>query len=290
MAEHYPDFSEWNNSIACLFENLQNPDFPTIMLQAICSQVHFDQGMSLAAKDMAPVLLSHIGVSSEQEKLHIDPYLSGAYLLDPMYEALKNGIPSGFYRLQDLAPDDFYQSEYYQKYYKPLNIIEDVYFFAILPDLRVISFSLGRYQGNNRLSSSELDRLRAIEPVVVQAGLQYLRWMGEIAELQAIMSPDMSRQLESAFNSFGSSVLTERESELVRLLLRGHSNQSAADKMAISIDTVKMHRKNINSKLDITSQAELFSLFISSLACVQKGSDQDPLVTLLSVPQRSTDD
>ncbi|UTW13186.1 response regulator transcription factor [Marinobacterium rhizophilum] len=60
-------------------------------------------------------------------------------------------------------------------------------------------------------------------------------------------------------------MLTERESALIRLLLRGHSNQSAVDKMGISITTVKMHRQHCKGELDITSQAEKFSLFYQFL-------------------------
>ena len=51
--------------------------------------------------------------------------------------------------------------------------------------------------------------------------------------------------------------------------------------MQISPDTVKMHRKNLYAKLNISTQPELFFLFISSLSYVGKGLDQDPLSLLI---------
>lgn len=60
------------------------------------------------------------------------------------------------------------------------------------------------------------------------------------------------RQLES--------VLTARELDVVRLILSGHSNKEAAAKLALSAETVKVHRRNVYRKLDVNSQSELFSL------------------------------
>ena len=59
--------------------------------------------------------------------------------------------------------------------------------------------------------------------------------------------------------------LTEREREIAHLLLRGHSVKSSARVLEISPETVRMHRKNLYTKLEISSQAELFALFIDWL-------------------------
>lgn len=53
--------------------------------------------------------------------------------------------------------------------------------------------------------------------------------------------------------------LTRREAQLAALILQGHSNLSAALDLGISRETVKVHRRNIYRKLDISSQAELFA-------------------------------
>ncbi|RTF06923.1 response regulator transcription factor, partial [Serratia marcescens] len=58
-------------------------------------------------------------------------------------------------------------------------------------------------------------------------------------------------------------LLTPREREIVDLILAGCSSQQIADRLFISLGTVKNHRKNIYGKLNIGSQAELFSLLLT---------------------------
>lgn len=76
-------------------------------------------------------------------------------------------------------------------------------------------------------------------------------------------------------------LLTERECRVAQYLLRGHSTRSLSERLGISEDTVKTHRKNLYTKLDIAKQSELFSLFIDSLAQAQEGLSKDPLESYL---------
>jgi DNA-binding NarL/FixJ family response regulator len=57
-------------------------------------------------------------------------------------------------------------------------------------------------------------------------------------------------------------VLTERECEIAALLLRGRTYKMVANELYLSENTVKTHIKNIYSKLNIRSKAELVSLLI----------------------------
>jgi len=72
--------------------------------------------------------------------------------------------------------------------------------------------------------------------------------------------------LREAFAAFGRHRLTQRESEVVTMVLRGHSSEAIGAALKIAPGTVKIHRKNIYAKLGIGSQAELFSMFLSSLS------------------------
>lgn len=51
--------------------------------------------------------------------------------------------------------------------------------------------------------------------------------------------------------------LTEREFEILALLYEGDTNQSIADELVISINTVKRHIQNIYKKLSVSSRVEL---------------------------------
>ena len=62
----------------------------------------------------------------------------------------------------------------------------------------------------------------------------------------------------------GTSPLTGRESEVLRLLALGHTNSETADRLHLSVRTVETHRANIQSKLGITSRADLVSHALES--------------------------
>lgn len=53
--------------------------------------------------------------------------------------------------------------------------------------------------------------------------------------------------------------LTERENEVLNLILTGKSNKAIAEELFVSINTIKTHVKNIYSKFDISSRTELIS-------------------------------
>ena len=87
----------------------------------------------------------------------------------------------------------------------------------------------------------------------------------------------------ASFDNFGRSQLTDRECDIAHLILKGHSSRSAALKLNISAETIKAHRRNIYKKLDLQSQAGLFSLFLNTIATADDESIYaDPLEAYLS--------
>jgi NarL family two-component system response regulator LiaR len=56
--------------------------------------------------------------------------------------------------------------------------------------------------------------------------------------------------------------LTEREMEVLNLVVQGNSNQQIADALVISVATVKAHISNILSKLQVSSRAEAIAYAI----------------------------
>jgi DNA-binding CsgD family transcriptional regulator len=110
-----------------------------------------------------------------------------------------------------------------------------------------------------------------------------LHWQGH--EDSAGAAPLLRSQLEAALEDFGASVLTARERQNINLLLRGYSTHSVASELGISQDTVKLHRKNAYAKLGVSSQAELFHMFIDSLRSMTTYVAGDPLVHYLGRPK-----
>jgi DNA-binding CsgD family transcriptional regulator len=73
------------------------------------------------------------------------------------------------------------------------------------------------------------------------------------------------RQMAYDLSSFGEGILTPREREVAEFTLKGHSAESTGQILGISAGTVRIHRRNIYSKLHINSQGELFSRFLGTL-------------------------
>lgn len=53
--------------------------------------------------------------------------------------------------------------------------------------------------------------------------------------------------------------LTPREKEILKLLVKGYTNQKIADELVLSIHTVQTHRKNLKSKLQLEGVSDLVS-------------------------------
>jgi DNA-binding CsgD family transcriptional regulator len=78
---------------------------------------------------------------------------------------------------------------------------------------------------------------------------------------------------------FATSVLSNRDSEIVRLILKGHSSKSMARVLGNSPETVKVHRKHIYAKIGITSQGELFSIFLRALLHAAGGTGRSVVLS-----------
>lgn len=68
---------------------------------------------------------------------------------------------------------------------------------------------------------------------------------------------DFVAQAKQLPDTGSTTLLTNREREILQMVAEGMTNQEIADKLYISISTVDTHRKNIMSKLDIHSVAGL---------------------------------
>ncbi len=58
--------------------------------------------------------------------------------------------------------------------------------------------------------------------------------------------------------------LGKREIEIVKMICEGHSSQEIADRLYISLHTVKSHRKNIFRKAEVHSSAELIQYALNN--------------------------
>jgi DNA-binding CsgD family transcriptional regulator len=200
-----------------------------------------------------------------KRRIFVEDYQEGPYLLDPFYLASTTPVESGLYRLRDLAPDRFYQGEYFRNYYVQTGLAEEIGFFINLPGRAVVVVSLMRAE--KAFSAKEIRELRQYWPVVNAACSKHWHDLaskfGEPDDRER--GSGLHNSLELAFQTFGKGVLTPREREVVEFTLKGHSADAVGRILDIAPGTVRIHRRNIYAKLHIRSQGELFSKFIDTL-------------------------
>ncbi|MCP5088086.1 MAG: helix-turn-helix transcriptional regulator [Rhodobacteraceae bacterium] len=202
---------------------------------------------------------------TKKRKIFVEDYLEGPYLLDPFYLACMTPVASGLYRMRDIAPDRFFQAEYFRSYYVQTGLAEEIGFIVDLPGSAMIVVSLMR--AKKPFSAKQIRELGQYWPVLNAACKQH--WPNLSSEFgrndNTASDPKLHKSVERALLRFGEGTLTPREREVVEFTLKGHSADAVGRILEISPGTVRIHRRNIYSKLQIRSQGELFSKFIKTL-------------------------
>lgn len=263
------DSLAWHQQLARLMRGAASADFPLVLERCLRELVTFDTVLINAYHGRRRPLLIHDDYPDAHREQGIERYLSEAYLLDPFFAAVSEGLNHGAHRLRELAPDRFEASDYYHHYYRALGLHDEVGLFARVDtqDTQVVvAVSLGFGAGSPPLTRRGLQALRHLSPVVEALLEEYWKWQG--GQFQQRL--DEREPVEAAFASFGAGVLTAREQEIVRLLLAGHSTKSAAREFGISDGTVKVHRRHIYQRLAVSSQTQLFRLFLDHVALVSR--------------------
>ena len=258
-----------SKNVGAIITAIGTPEFPARLIAALRAMTPFDYAVMFAFRgDRRPVDL-YDDFPTSKRRIFVTAYQEGPYLLDPFFLAGARHIEPGLYRLRDLAPDRFYQSEYFRSYYVQTGLSEEIGYFVPLRGGLTAVISLMRTVQSPVFSAREFRDLAGVEPVVRAAATR--QW----ADLHRRHSPagtsegeqsNVQRHIAHAFRTFGRTVLTPRERDVVEYVLKGHSSDAIGKILDISPGTVRIHRKNIYSKLGINSQGDLFSLFIRALS------------------------
>ena len=231
-------------------------------------QADFEMSVLLAYSPRRRPHLLHDGYSDRISRQALEAYLAGAYLLDPFYVASVGGHPHGLWRMSELAPDSFFMSDFMASpdvhpciSTEAGTLAEEVGFLFAIEEGLTATYSLMRVSAETGFGAGELEALRAVEPILTEA--VRADWSArQGARAMALATMD---DMEARFASLFADQLTATQREVMKLLLRGHSALSIAMTLGIREGTAKNHRANIYRRLRISSQSELFRLFIAHL-------------------------
>jgi DNA-binding CsgD family transcriptional regulator len=261
----------WISLLSQCIDSIGSDQFTDKLLSALRSITDFDYSVSFAYhQNEKPICLFHTFLPGERV-VFVDDYLKGPYLLDPFFKACGREVDTGLYRLQDIAPDRFLQSEYYRSYYVRTGLAEEIcYTFYLLNDVAVV-ISLMRSGESQRFSAREFRLLESVVPIVNSLAQRHWQAVPDWFEVDSIERKpgDNSTIIENTVGAIFGPRITPRETQVVAQVLEGHSSESIANSLGISTGTVRIHRRNIYAKLDISSQQELFSIFFQKIRTVR---------------------
>ena len=271
----------FSTHLARLLPAVGNAEFVEHLVAMLKELVSCDDATVILYPGTDLPVIEYFEVPPGAARSTLDVYVKGAFLLDPFYLAATRDKQFGVFRLADLAPKDFRNSDYYKTWYRNCGYRDECGYLIPLAREGFVNIALGKLAPRASFGSRELARLQAIHPVIESLCQQH--W---IEAGQQSSGVNLRAQLHSALNAFGSSLLTEREAQVIKLVLHGHSTKTLAEKLSISVETVKLHRKHAYAKLEVSSQAELFYLFLDSVMSAGDYAGGDTLVSYMQPGNR----
>lgn len=250
-----------------LISALHQRDFPDRLLNFIATGFAFDHALILAYHGKSAPVVLHKSYHANRAENSLPEYLQTAYLLDPVFSAHLAGLENGLHLLKEIAPDRFHNTAYYNSYYTKTGYTDEVVLSAQNNTEQTLTLSLFKQsQQSPNFGRRQLAGLRELSPVICAALQQH--WNNFAPDNTTGASDDrsdpLSQRIIKAIKQQEDVSLTDRQAEIVALTLRGHSATSISLNLSISPETVKVHRRNIYSRLRISSQSQLFSLVISA--------------------------
>ncbi|MFL9996224.1 helix-turn-helix transcriptional regulator [Paraburkholderia sediminicola] len=264
----------FHREIGAVIEALDSAQFWTRLTRALERYVVFDNWVALRfTAGVSPLVCAESPMPDGTVDTMFQDYLTALYQLDPFYIAATEKPASGFVTLADVAPDNFTMTDYYQRYFRKNIVGDEVHFNYMIDARHTLAFSLGATQ---RYGERDLAVLALCAPWVIALLRQRLRYetfdASKLAASESVPAtttdigaaadtPAYAARFEQVSSASGRSSLTAREVEVAMLTLSGFSTRAIAEKLMISFETVRAHKKHIYTKLNVNSQSELFALF-----------------------------
>lgn len=274
--------SKWNADISRAIATLGTEKFFPALVEAINNQVKIDYPQVwLYHKDLPPRVLYH-EIPERAVAAQIDQYLDGPYREDPFYQTSMHQPRAKIYRLSRVTMGKLRDSDYYRDYYADTGTCDEAVYLSKLQAGNVINLSMMRLAERGPFTDEEYESLYVLaEPVS-----ELLKSHSEHNDFAAtnLIQPGIDHQIDMAFRTFGASLLSPREKDVLELMLRGYGTDISAERLTIAVETVRRHRKSIYRKLDVSSQTDLFSLFLNAMSCIGEAAGADPLSIYMSPP------
>ena len=248
-------------------------EFYQTLLQIVSTLIPGEfESLTVYSKGARPQLLHFESTPIREQDQDVaviaELYNTAFFRFDPFFRYWREVFTPGVVPLYEI-PDLLSRDELYVTSYMPaMQMADDVVVLLPLPGERAVA--LGR-ERSWRYAKQEIDRLNRLYPLLTGLNKAHLRTMNAQAAVEPLMG-ELSKtpappplDFRTAVDGFIASRLTPRERDILRLLLAGFPSSFIAKRLEIGIGTVRNHRKRLYTKLDVTSEREIFTLFIGYL-------------------------
>jgi len=196
----------------------------------------------------------------------MDRYADGPYLMCPFYNAFTRGIEPGCYSARALGNAEPVKFSRYSKYYfEPLGPLDEIGIMQWLDDRTMALVSIDRTRDRPRYGKQEREILATTSPIIAHV-------VGKAWRDTQQNGPGNPAERENRFNAhvqlmedFGKNVLTRRESEVAKFMLKGFTASEIARFLDISYSTARIHMRRVYEKMGVSSQTQLCGNFVEQL-------------------------
>ena len=244
--------------LACTDDTERMPEAILAFMRAVTPGTHGYLWLFRPGQKAVPIF------RPSKDPLHPEDWIAevdGMYALDPWFIAHQDESRRCV-SIREVMPPGFDQTNYFQRAYTSRGYVDELIHMTALPDGSTMMAGLVSPTQRGPFTLEDLERHERIDPLVATC-MNRCRKLASTPPAQEDRS--LTRSVLRALERFGAGELTERQAEVVQLVLRGHNSESIAAQLSISPATVKLHRRHAYSKLRVGSQGELFFKFLETL-------------------------
>ena len=204
-------------------------------------------------------------------------YTERFYVRDPKLEPLEQGLEGAMEPRMTLlphTPNSAYDKGYQARFFTDTGLVDKVSSLLQTRQFNIYC-SFYRLTESGRFEAHEFDQLSQILPILTNLIFKHSRLSGlkekENQPDPIITQVPLSRTSDASTNLLKAkdevfAQLTTREQQVCIRILQGFTSEAISLDLKVAMSTIHTYRKRAYSKLGISSQNELFSLYLEFIS------------------------
>ena len=241
-----------------VIESIGTDDFPATLLQVINCYVDVDHIVifTFAEGQGFDYLFTHGRIEDKRAHQLARSYTRKYYRFDPYAEDVAHPETMGGPHWVRFAGHKIDHPDYVDFFYDRNNLVDKLS-LIFQRDAKAYYCSFYRLGDSGRYTEAEVDDLARLSSIIVASvvkhGSALFPESGHAASLSLVSGP-VDWPLEAG--------LAPREAEVCNYIVGGYGSEAIALKLGLTINSIKTYRKRAYAKLKISSQNELYMLYL----------------------------